>query len=249
MDFSGERITPDVPWLAHMIIEEQASLNFVRDYFQECLVLDNGCGTGHIANFIAQAGARYVMGIDISQEAIFQAEAHYRRSNLTFYTMDCLALGLSSETFDFVSSMEVIEHLAPTERYLSELYRVLKQGGWAYLSTPNKAVSSPGLDKPSWPFHVREFYLDDFRTMLYTIFDSVEIWGINIPVYESHPIRKVTNSSLSRIKHILPPQLRLAIGALIRHRIKPILKIEDVSFTKTNMQKAHRFVALCYKAT
>jgi 2-polyprenyl-3-methyl-5-hydroxy-6-metoxy-1,4-benzoquinol methylase len=230
-----------------MIAEEQACLNFVQDYFQGSIALDNGCGTGHIADFIAQSGANHVIGIDISEEAILEANLHYQKPNLEFCTMNCLALGLSSEKFDFVSSLEVIEHLEFTEQYLSELHRVLKQGGWAYLSTPNKAISSPGLDKPSWPFHVREFYLDDFRAILNVVFDEVEVWGVRIPIYESHSIRKVTNSPLARIKHVLPPKLRLIIGAFLRYRIKPALEAEDVIFTKTNIEAAHRFVALAHK--
>lgn len=248
MQLDGERLVPDVPWLAHMIEEELACLHFVRDCFRDCVVLDNGCGTGHVANFIAQAGARYVVGVDVSEKAIQQASTHYQQPNLSFSVMNCLALGLNPETFDFVNSLEVIEHLADTDRYLSELHRVLKRGGWAYLSTPNKAISSPGLEKPSWPFHVREFYLDEFRAVLSDVFDKVQMWGIRIPVYESHPIRKVTNSPLSRIKHVLPPQIRLGIGAFLRHRIKPALNMEDVIFSTENMEAAHRFVALCHKA-
>ena len=132
MQLDGERLVPQVSWLAHMITEELACLHFVRDHFRDCVVLDNGCGTGHVANFIAQAGARYVVGIDISEVAIQQATTYHQQPNLSFSIMNCLALGLASETFDFVNSLEVIEHLADTDWYLSGLHRVLKRGDGAF---------------------------------------------------------------------------------------------------------------------
>jgi SAM-dependent methyltransferase len=244
----GERLVPDVPWMAHMIVEELACLSFVRDYYQGAAVLDNGCGTGHAANFMAQGGARYVVGVDVSDTAIERASRHYQHPSLRFCVMDCLALGFGAEVFDFVGSLDVIEHLAHTDQYLWEVHRTLRRGGRALISTPNKAVSSPGLDKPSWPFHVREFYLYEFRAELEAVFDQVQVWGVRIPVYESHPVRKITNLPISHIKHFLPPRIRLGIGALLRHHIKSELEIGDVLLSADNVEATHRFVALCYKA-
>ena len=247
MNLDGERLVTNIPWLEHMIVAELAYLNFAKEYFQQKLVLDNGCGTGHGADFVAGCGARRVIGIDVSYSAVHQAKAEYSRPNLSFLVQNSLSLAFPSASFDFVSSIEVIEHLADTEVYLSEIHRVLKSGGWAYLSTPNKAVSSPNMDRPSWPFHVKEFYLPEFRSVLTGIFDQVQIWGVRIPVYESHPIRKLTKSPLSYVKHILPPKLRLGIAAFLRYKIKPALEMEDVVFSETDIETADRFVALCHK--
>ena len=247
MNLDGERLVTSIPWLEHMIVAELAYVHFVKEYFQQRLVLDNGCGTGHVADFIASCGARRVIGVDISPAAIREAKIQYLRPNLSFLIQDSLTLAFPSTTFDFISSIEVIEHLMDTEGYLSEMHRVLKPDGWAYLSTPNKAVSSPNMDRPSWPFHVKEFYLTEFYSVLTATFAQVQIWGVRIPVYESHPIRKVTKSPLSYIKHILPPKLRLGIAAFLRYKIKPVLDIEDVVFSEADIEKADRFVALCHK--
>jgi SAM-dependent methyltransferase len=243
----GERLVPGVPWMQHMVTEELACLAFVRDHYQGGLVLDNGCGTGHGANYIADTGARTVVGVDISPEAIGQARNSYRRPNLSFCVMDCRSLSFDRDIFDFVSSLEVIEHLAETERYVWEVHRVLRSGGWAFISTPNKAISSPGLCKPSWPFHVREFYLPEFTALLEAVFDQVQVWGVSIPVYDRHPARRITRSPLSRIKHLLPPRIRLGIAASLRQRIKPNLETEDVLLSLEHVEAADRFVALCHK--
>lgn len=247
MKGAGERLVPGVPWMQHMVTEELACLSFVRDRYQGAVVLDNGCGTGHGADYLAKEGARYVVGVDISQAAVSEASRYHRQPNLRFSVMDCLSLAFDSETFDFVSSLEVIEHLAETDRYLWEVHRALKPGGWALISTPNKAVSSPGLAKPSWPFHVREFYLAEFTAVLQAVFDRVQVWGVRIPVYDRHPVRRITGSPVSRVKHVLPPMLRLSIAAFLRHRIKAELQIKDVLLCSQHVETTDRFVALCHK--
>jgi 2-polyprenyl-3-methyl-5-hydroxy-6-metoxy-1,4-benzoquinol methylase len=55
--------------------------------------------------------------------------------------MDSQQLGFNNAVFDFVCSFEVIEHVRDPERYLSEIWRVLKPAGLALLSTPNRLVS------------------------------------------------------------------------------------------------------------
>ncbi|MFN6992331.1 MAG: methyltransferase domain-containing protein, partial [Fervidobacterium sp.] len=44
---------------------------------------------------------------------------------------------LKNESFDTVVSMDVIEHLYDVDNFLSEIYRILKNGGKAIISTPN----------------------------------------------------------------------------------------------------------------
>jgi ubiquinone/menaquinone biosynthesis C-methylase UbiE len=41
-----------------------------------------------------------------------------------------MALSLPSDTFDLVSSNEVLEHVPYLDKALSEICRVLKSGGW-----------------------------------------------------------------------------------------------------------------------
>lgn len=45
----------------------------------------------------------------------------------------------SNNQFDVVIGGEIIEHLLDTERFVAEIYRVLKTGGEVVLSTPNMA--------------------------------------------------------------------------------------------------------------
>ncbi len=247
MKFTGERLTPGIPRLENMILEELGRLNFIRSYFVDKIVLDAGCGAGYGTNFLAESGARWVLGIDISPEAIHYAAQNYTRSNLTFCVMDCVQLGLRSQTFDMVVSLELIEHLTQPEQFLAEVARVLRPDGLFFISTPNRKVSSTPWGKVSWPFHKHEFSFNELRELLESYFQEVQIWGSYVPVYEHHPIRKITKSPLSVVKHILPPKLRVFISTSIRFQIKPRFNLDDVIFSTEEAYQSPTLVALCVR--
>ncbi len=245
MRFTGERLVSGIPRLENMIVEELARLNFVRPYLEGRTVLDAGCGAGYGTSFMAENGARWVLGVDISEEAIQYAVSRPPRDNMEFGVADCTGLGLRDDSFDIVVSIELIEHLAQVDQYLSEVCRVVKPQGLYFMSTPNRKISSTSGGKASWAFHEREFTVGELAELLGSYFEEVEIWGSFVPVYEHHPIRKVTKSPISQIKHVLPPKLRLWVSSSIRFWIQPELGFDDVVFTKNDIEDAPTFVALC----
>lgn len=58
---------------------------------------------------------------------------HHRNIRLR---MDLPATPLSSESFDAVLCIHVLEHIQDDREAMRELYRILKPGGWAGISTP-----------------------------------------------------------------------------------------------------------------
>lgn len=60
--------------------------------------------------------------------------------------------------FDLVHANQVIEHLYETDLFIKEIYRILKKGGYAIISTPNLAglhnIVSLILGKQPFPAHV-----------------------------------------------------------------------------------------------
>lgn len=100
-------------------------------------VLDAGCGGGGMPlSFAEEAGE--VVAIDLSDRFIgagtrLAQEMGIR--NLSFARANGMALPFTSGAFDLVLSHAVIEHVADAALYLRECARVLKPGGWMYLST------------------------------------------------------------------------------------------------------------------
>jgi ubiquinone/menaquinone biosynthesis C-methylase UbiE len=98
-------------------------------------VLDLGSGQG---TFTAELAARTqsVIGADVAEAALRRARAHHPELDfrLVPFTGE---LPFADGVFDAVWSSEVIEHVADTARWLSEVRRVLAPGGRLLLTTPD----------------------------------------------------------------------------------------------------------------
>ncbi len=87
-------------------------------------VLDIGCLGWPEAEFIASIGAREIIKADIiGGDGVLQEDA--------------CRLSFPSESFDVVICRDVIEHVLDAEKAMQEARRVLRPGGYYYLSTPN----------------------------------------------------------------------------------------------------------------
>jgi SAM-dependent methyltransferase len=93
-------------------------------------LLDYCCGVGQTA-FIAADLASEVVGIDISEVAIAQAQARAEqenRSNTSFHVMDAHATDFPDASFDVIAATGVIHHL-DVGRAWREIARLLRPGG------------------------------------------------------------------------------------------------------------------------
>ncbi len=95
-------------------------------------LLDVGCGSGRLWPFVRDRFAGYT-GVDVVAYEGFPAEGD-------FIAVDAEtgAIPLPSESFDVVVSVETIEHLDGPRRFVSELVRLVKPGGWVLVTTPNQ---------------------------------------------------------------------------------------------------------------
>ena len=99
-------------------------------------VLDVGCGDGTFSSLLATAGAGSVVGVDVAETALLRARATC--PELSFERVDPDGtLPFADNRFQLVWAGEVLEHIADTARWLSEVRRVLVPGGRLVLSTPD----------------------------------------------------------------------------------------------------------------
>ena len=139
-------------------------------------VLDLGCGDGALTGLLADAAGASgsVTGVDVAQAAL--ARARKRRPELTF-TLAPIdgALPFDDGSFDVVWASEVIEHVADTARWLSEVRRVLVPRGRLLLTTPSHGrlrLAVGGIERYSEPLgdHLHLYSARSLRELL-TEFD------------------------------------------------------------------------------
>ncbi|MEP6996956.1 MAG: bifunctional 2-polyprenyl-6-hydroxyphenol methylase/3-demethylubiquinol 3-O-methyltransferase UbiG [Betaproteobacteria bacterium] len=107
-------------------------------------VLDVGCGGGILAEAMAEAGAR-VVGIDLSQPALAVARLHQleSKSSVTYRMITAEALAQECPaTFDFVTCMELLEHVPDPASMIAACATLVRPGGGVVCSTINRNPKS-----------------------------------------------------------------------------------------------------------
>ena len=98
-------------------------------------VLDIGSGAGTFTAWLARIGAN-PLGAEVAEAAVRRARAAHPELEFRLVPIDG-PLPLEDNEFDVVWASEVIEHVADTGRWLSEVRRVLKPGGRLLVTTPS----------------------------------------------------------------------------------------------------------------
>lgn len=129
-------------------ITRQIAGEFDRDLsrprpFEGLRILDIGCGGGLLSEPMARLGAE-VVGADAAERNIPVARIHAEQAGLTIDYRHTTAQSLAAggEAFDAVLNMEVVEHVADPQAYLSACHALLKPGGLHICSTINRNPKS-----------------------------------------------------------------------------------------------------------
>lgn len=129
-------------------ITTQIAGEFDRDLsapnpFQGLRILDIGCGGGLLCEPMARLGAE-IIGVDAAERNIPVAETHAKQSGLDidYRHTTAEAMAAAGEQFDVVINMEVVEHVADPQAYLTACQQLLKPGGLHLCSTINRNPKS-----------------------------------------------------------------------------------------------------------
>lgn len=94
-------------------------------------VLDLGCGTGRMLEFLA--GGMTVIGLDADTNALRFAT---KRGIDRLVQADATCLPVASASVDLVTAFDVVEHLADDVGALAEMRRVVRPGGHCLVTVP-----------------------------------------------------------------------------------------------------------------
>lgn len=131
------------------LFEESVSLFEMRhkrwgqslEWFKGKECLDAGCGGGRFVVALARLGAKRVVGIDISADAIKAAKNRIQTrglENAEAQVASVLDIPFPDNSFDYVVSSGVIHHTPDPKKAFQELNRVLRPGGKLFLSVYGK---------------------------------------------------------------------------------------------------------------
>jgi len=100
--------------------------------------LDIGCGSGVFADALERRGLE-VVAIDANPAAIAYGRETFAREGLEFRHGLLDELELEPSSFDYVTCLEVLEHILPPqiEKLLGETRKLLVPGGQLLVTTPN----------------------------------------------------------------------------------------------------------------
>jgi 2-polyprenyl-6-hydroxyphenyl methylase / 3-demethylubiquinone-9 3-methyltransferase len=105
--------------------------------------LDVGCGAGLMAEPLARMGAE-TTAIDAAPENIEAARVHAQAGGLAidYQCIPVEELAATGAQFDLITCLEVVEHVAGRDAFFAALAALLKPGGLAIFSTPNRTPAS-----------------------------------------------------------------------------------------------------------
>ena len=235
-----------------------AAYKFCAQYCLGKRVIDIGCGDGYGTNLLSKYASE-VVGIDMDKATIVHAHEQYTKKNITFAVGDAESLP-GCITFDVVVSFQLIEHIHDTEKYLSQIKKVLKKNGIVVLTTPNRLLRLENNQKPWNTFHITEYSGRSLYSLLSRYFDTVEIRGLTAikSVYDVERRRLFIRRLISRIDpfnlyQYIPKEasdfvlemLRIFRGKEKRHAFN--VSSSDFYVSKNNVDRSLDLVAICMK--
>ncbi|HEX2726093.1 MAG TPA: bifunctional 2-polyprenyl-6-hydroxyphenol methylase/3-demethylubiquinol 3-O-methyltransferase UbiG [Beijerinckiaceae bacterium] len=132
-------------------IRDRACNQFGRDEraphcLHDLTVLDVGCGAGLLCEPLARLGAS-VTGLDPAATNIAVARLHAEGAGLAIdYRGDTVeAVVAQEERFDVVLAMEVVEHVADVNAFVSACCAAVKPGGLLVMATINRTLRAFAL--------------------------------------------------------------------------------------------------------
>ena len=184
-------------------------------------VLDWGCNDGYGFDIMGPS-ARSIAGLDVAPAAVQVARNKHPQHTVRLAGVDPDFL---PESFDVVTSFQVIEHVEDYDRYLSGVFSVLRPGGRFIATTPNRLIRlDPGM-KPWNPFHVREFSAAELHDLVDQRFTHTEVFGLHsspdIEAIERARCDEGRNMARNNRKRILPPYWKVRTAGIVA--IKSIL--------------------------
>jgi len=201
-EIASDKLTSDNPIHQRLLRAYSLAIPYVKGN-----LLELGCGEGRGVELLSPLVESY-LALDKIEEVIQKLQTRFPEVNFRQGVFPPFS-GLAADTFDSIVSFQVIEHVKKDGDFLKEIYRVLKPGGIAVLTTPNIKKT---LTRNPW--HEREYTASELTALASKYFDQVEMKGITgnekvMAYYEENrkSVEKITRFDIFNLQHRLPNAL------------------------------------------
>jgi 2-polyprenyl-3-methyl-5-hydroxy-6-metoxy-1,4-benzoquinol methylase len=217
-EITSEQIPSDNP-----IHQRLFKAYIIAEHYIQGDVLEVGCGEGRGIDVMLPKSKSFT-AVDKIEPVI--ADLRKKYPGAKFQSMNIPPLsGLADNTYDVVVSFQVIEHIENDKLYLQEINRVLKPGGLALITTPNRSLS---LTRNPW--HIREYLPNELQALAASVFREVKLKGISgnakvMAYYEQNKrsVEKLTRYDIFNLQYKLPAALlRIPYELLNRYNRKKL---------------------------
>lgn len=191
-------------------------------------LLEIGCGEGRGVDTLAPKCESYT-ALDKINPVIEELAKKYDNINFISAFVPPMNM-LEDNNYDVIVSFQVIEHIKNDKFFLEEIYRILKPGGKALITTPNIRKT---LTRNPW--HEREYTDKELKGLADKIFDKVTLKGVHgnekvMDYYERNKksVEKITRFDVFNLQYRLPaPLLRIPYDILNRLNRQSLMKKDN----------------------
>ena len=192
---------------ANNLIEKPQMQEMLPKDVSGMTILDLGCGAGGLSKMLSDAGAKYVLGTDISKNMINEANKIAVKGKLEFKVMAMEEIDQIHKKFDMVVSSLAFHYVKDFEKLAKDISNLLKPNGLLVFSQEhpmrvcrvytNEQSKQVDIDGKHY------FLISDYQNMGKRVYN----WnGTNVEKYHrtmEYIINTLSNSNLN-IEHIMP---------------------------------------------
>jgi len=129
-------------------------------------ILDVGCGIGYFLD-VAKSRGWEVYGTEYTDSAVKICES----KGITMHGGPLNPQNYPLESFDVITSFEVIEHINTPNEEIGRIFSLLRKGGYFYVTTPNfnsllRYYLGPKYNVIGWPEHLSYYTPKTLTTLL-----------------------------------------------------------------------------------
>ena len=165
-EITSDKIASDNP-LHHRLLSAYV---FAEKYINGD-VLELGCGEGRGIDIILKKSKSFT-AIDKISEVTERLSRKYKNERFISSSFPPL-INIEDNSFDTIVTFQVIEHINNDNLFVEEIYRILRPGGKALITTPNIEMT---LTRNPW--HIREYTSRQLKDLAAKCFTEITMKGI-----------------------------------------------------------------------